>query len=168
MPNFSDVDSTGNTYSVIVLDKSDKVIYSSPNLNIKALTVFSQKDMTLAYSSNLPAIQIGEREYLYKEVTTDNGWVVKVLSKPNTLITAYKYNFYKLIFSLFIISVLALAVTRRFAKQSARPLERLVRYFEAQKPVPNRSMKYLSSEEVESIRTQLIDAQSLMIDIKKS
>ena len=167
LPNFSDIDATGNAYSVIVVDKSGKVIYSSPALNINALTVFAQQDMTLAYSSNLPAIEVNEREYLYKQVTTDNGWVVKVLSKPNTLITAYKNNFYKLILTLIIISILALSVTRRFAKQITRPLERLVRYFEAQRPVPTRAMKYLSSEEVESIRLQLINAQSLMIDYQE-
>lgn len=163
LPNFNDIDLSGDNHSVVVIDSSNKVIYSSAILGIEPLSSFDTEDEALPYSNSLPAIQINEVHYLYKKIATDNDWTVMVLSKPNTLITAYKNNFYKLIISLLAISFLALAVTRRFAKQITGPLERLVKYFEGHEAIQKRSMRYLSSKEIESIREQLIDAQALMI-----
>ena len=167
LPNFTEIDATGGNHSVIVIDNTKNVIYSSEELRLEPMTEFDKNDVLLPFSSQLSAIKIAGTEYLYKKVMTENGWRVMVLSKSNTLIATYKNSYFKLILTLIVISVLVLAVTRRFAQQITSPLERLVGYFEAQQPVPSRGMKNLSSEEVESIRVQLIDAQSLMIDYQE-
>jgi diguanylate cyclase (GGDEF)-like protein len=164
LPNFKEIEVAGSSHSVIIIDNDKKIIYASEGLGLEPLTKFASEDETIPFSSNLPAFKIAGLEYLYKETVSDNGWSVRVLSKSNSLLANYKNNFYKLILTLVIISVLVLAVSRRFAQQITRPLERLVRYFEAQEPVPERELKLVSSVEVESIRRQLINAQSLMID----
>ncbi|HEY9032161.1 MAG TPA: diguanylate cyclase [Kangiella sp.] len=153
---------------VIVTDSKGKLVYASNPLNLQPLSEFIAKESEQVYTDELPLLEIDNSYYLYKKSITDSGWKIFALSPPDALIDAYKNDFYKLIISLLIIASIVLLVTQKFSKQITRPLENIVKHFSANEPIPEKARSIYSSQEIESVRDQLQQAQFFMLEYQKT
>ncbi|WP_223668759.1 sensor domain-containing diguanylate cyclase [Kangiella shandongensis] len=166
LPDFERIDHLGDETSVLVLDESNHVIYASEELQLRALDRLELAETGQPYTNSLKAVELKNGAYNYKRVSTDDGWRIFVLTPFDGLIESYKKDFYGLIIILLIISGIALEVTRRIALQVTRPLERMVNYFALHRPVPRKPASYFSSQEIESVRQQLLESQQLMLEFQ--
>lgn len=154
--------------SIIVTDSTNKLVYASESLGLEPLTEFALKKVEQVYTEELPLLAIDDKYYLYKRSVTGSGWKIYALSSPDSLIDAYKNDFYKLIISLLIIATVVLLVVQKFSKQITRPLETIVKHFSSNEPIPAKARSIYSSAEIESVRDQLQQAQFFMLEYQKT
>lgn len=166
LPDFERIDHSGDESSVLVLDAFNQVIYASEELQQRALDTLELSETGQPYTNSLQAIELKGGAYNYKKVTTDEGWRIFILTPFDGLIESYKNDFYGLIIALLVISSIALEVARRFSLQVTRPLERMVNYFALHRPVPSKPATLFSSQEIESVREQLLESQQLILDFQ--
>ncbi|AUD79679.1 GGDEF domain-containing protein [Kangiella profundi] len=159
---------SGFSVFVIVTDAKNKLVYASEILNLEPLSEFVPEKIDQVYTDELPLLKLSEGFFLFKNRVTDSGWKIYTLSSPDTLIDAYKNDFYNLIVSLLIIASIVLLVVQKFSKQITRPLETIVKHFSSNEPIPRKARSIYSSAEIESVREQLQQAQHFMLEYQKT
>lgn len=159
---------SGLSVFVVVTDAKNKLVYASETLSLEPLTEFIPEKIEQVYTDDLPLLKLSEGFFLFKNSVTDSGWKIYTLSSPDTLIDAYKNDFYNLIVSLLIIASIVLLVVQKFSKQITRPLEMIVRHFSSNEPIPRNTHSIYSSAEIESVREQLQQAQHFMLEYQKT
>ncbi|MBD3668926.1 MAG: diguanylate cyclase [Kangiella sp.] len=159
---------SGFSVFVVVTDAKNKLVYASESLNLEPLTEFIPERIEQVYTDDLPLIKLSEGFFLFKNRVTDSGWKIYTLSSPDSLVDAYKNDFYNLIVSLLIIASIVLLVVQKFSKQITRPLETIVRHFSSNEPIPRNTRSIYSSAEIESVREQLQQAQHFMLEYQKT
>lgn len=170
LANFEKFGSSNSGFNVfvVVTDSKNKLVYASEVLNLEPLTEFTPEKVDQVYTDELPLLKLNEGFFLFKNSITDSGWKIYTLSSPDTLIDAYKNDFYNLIVSLLIIASIVLLVVQKFSKQITRPLETIVRHFSSNEPIPTKARSIYSSAEIESVREQLQQAQHFMLEYQKT
>ncbi len=153
---------------MIVTDSKNKLVYASESLGLEPLSEFTAQEVEQVYTDDLPLLVISNEYYLYKKNITDSGWKIYALSSPDSLIDAYKNDFYNLIISLLVIASIVLLVVQKFSKQITRPLETIVKHFSSNEPIPAKARSIYSSAEIESVRDQLQQAQFFMLEYQKT
>lgn len=159
---------SGLSVFVVVTDAKNKLVYASETLSLEPLTEFIPEKIEQVYTDDLPLLKLSEGFFLFKNSVTDSGWKIYTLSSPDSLIDAYKNDFYNLIISLLIIASIVLLVVQKFSKQITRPLEMIVRHFSSNEPIPRNTHSIYSSAEIESVREQLQQAQHFMLEYQKT
>lgn len=159
---------SGFSVFVVVTDAKNKLVYASEILNLEPLSEFLPEKIEQVYTDELPLLKLSEGFFLFKNRVTDSGWKIYTLSSPDTLIDAYKNDFYNLIVSLLVIASIVLLVVQKFSKQITRPLETIVRHFSSNEVIPRKARSIYSSAEIESVREQLQQAQHFMLEYQKT
>jgi len=167
LPKFETIDSLGGRSSLLVVDASEQVIYGSRKLELTPLDQVSIEENEQSYANSIKSLILDDDEvYNYKRIETSNGWRIYILSPFDELLVEYRNSFYALLIGIMVLSLIASRVAHKFSHHITRPLERLVTFFSSHKPVPKKPASYFSSQEIETVRSQLQEAQRVMIDFK--
>lgn len=168
LPKFETIDNLGAMDSLLVVDSSEQVIYGSNNLQLAPLDTVTIKENEQPYSNAIKSLILNnDKVFNYKTVETSNGWHIYILSPFDELLVAYRNSFYALLIGIMVVSLVASRIAHKFSQHITRPLERLVTYFSSHMPVPAQPASYFSSQEIETVRSQLQEAQRVMIDFQE-
>ncbi|WP_169745455.1 sensor domain-containing diguanylate cyclase [Kangiella geojedonensis] len=168
LPKFETIDNLGGMDSLLVVDSSEQVIYGSHDLQLAPLDTVTIEENSQSYSNAIKSLTLNnDKVYNYKTVETSNGWHIYILSPFDELLVAYRNSFYALLIGIMVVSLIASRIAHKFSQHITRPLERLVTYFSSNKIVPAKPASYFSSQEIETVRSQLQQAQRVMIDFQE-
>ncbi|RDX35759.1 GGDEF domain-containing protein [Kangiella sp. HD9-110m-PIT-SAG07] len=168
LPKFENIDNSGGDSSILVVDSKQQVIYGSADLKLEPLDLVSIKENSQQYSNSIQSMILNDvGVFNYKYIETSNGWLIYILSPFDELLVAYRNSFYGLLLGIVFISLIASRVAHRLSHHITSPLERLVSYFSAGLTVPDKAASYYSSQEIETVRLQLQEAQHIMIDFQE-
>ncbi|MCL1058651.1 diguanylate cyclase [Shewanella gelidimarina] len=170
---FREIDKTNKKFknqSMVLVDRSNRVIFASPELSINPLSAFSYSQNNANYTSLLPMLNIIDKdnmapEYVFASFELENKWTLYVLNPFRPLVLLVE-NMYLATFAILVISLLiTFFITRVISARLTLPLERIANRFSTSNENDNHDygIDDESPKEVYSLYMRLKQSKSLLI-----
>lgn len=134
---FKEIDRTNKLFKdqyIVLADQQNRIIFSSPELNIQPLSEFSYSEDNALDSTLLPTLNIHDKtnlapEYVYASNELNIGWTLYVLNPLRPLVLLVE-EMYLATFAILALSLLVtFFITRVISASLTRPLERIANKF---------------------------------------
>lgn len=149
-------------YLYVITDKKGRIISRSSDLNFPLLSNFNYKDFQHQLVKHLPTLEFNQKQFLYKQSATDNGWQVTIL-RPTSLVTSLLVeSFVILVTAVSIILALFAFIARLISRKITQPLVDITEHFPNQESHPTLIEKAQVSREMVKLTHKLIDSHKVM------
>lgn len=173
LKRFKEIDKTNKLFReqfIVVVDQQKRIIFSSPELNVKPLTEFSYSQNNADSSSGLPTLNIHDKtniapEYLYASYELNNEWTLYVLNPFRPLVVLVEQMYIATFAILALSLIVTFLITRVISGRLTRPLERIANKFSTSNKNDNSdySIDEESPKEIYSLYMRLKQSKSQLI-----
>jgi diguanylate cyclase (GGDEF)-like protein len=151
----------------VITDRNNKVIISSPSLELPTLSQFDYIPSTTPLIHEIPVLSLRNDKYLYYQTTTEHDWTITVLAPPTIVTQIISKNFYILAAGLLFTLVVFSAIANLLSKRITLPLVRLAEHFSDNNFPEDIAKEAIISDEMVKVTDKLINSRHLMLNFQQ-